>query len=132
MPRRIDGQTSEGVWIAAFLAAYFAANAIGTFLPLWFVDRGLDASAIGQVLGLAALLRVLAGPGWGTAADRLGRRRPVLMAAAAAAATMALLYVPSGGFVPLLLVAAGQGIAGSAINPLIDSLVLALSREGRG
>lgn len=122
---------SAGARVGAFLAAYFAANAVNAFVPLWFADHGLSAAAIGQVLGIAALLRVLAGPGWGNVADRLGRRRPVLATAGAAAATMALLYVASSGFLPLLLVAAGQGIAASAINPLIDSLALALSREGR-
>ncbi|OJW24334.1 MAG: hypothetical protein BGO51_07935 [Rhodospirillales bacterium 69-11] len=113
------------------MAAYFAANAINAFMPLWFADRGLSAASIGQVLGIAALLRVLAGPGWGTVADRIGRRRPVLTAAGATAATAALLYVPSSGFLPLLLVAALQGVAASAINPLADSLALALGKEGR-
>ena len=117
--------------VAAFLGAYFSANATGAFMPLWFADRGLSAAAIGQVLAAAALLRVLAGPGWGTAADRLGRRRPVLLFAAAAAAGFALAYVAASGFWPLLLIASVQGIAASAINPLADSLALALAREGR-
>jgi MFS transporter, PPP family, 3-phenylpropionic acid transporter len=39
--------------------------------------------------------------------------------------------VTATGFVPLLLIAAAQGIAASAINPLADSLALALAREGR-
>ncbi|MDR3537323.1 MAG: MFS transporter [Acetobacteraceae bacterium] len=122
---------SPGLRVALFLGAYFAANAINAFMPLWFADRGLSAGAIGQVLAAASLLRVLAGPGWGTAADRIGRRRPVLIAAAASAAVMALLYLPLSGFLPLLVVAAGQGIAASAVNPLADSLALALAREGR-
>jgi PPP family 3-phenylpropionic acid transporter len=117
--------------VAAFLGAYFAANAINAFMPLWFADRGLSASAIGQVLGAAALLRVLAGPGWGSVADWLGRRRPVLFVAAFAAAGLGASYVAASGFLPLLLIAAGQGIASSAINPLADSLALALAREGR-
>jgi PPP family 3-phenylpropionic acid transporter len=117
--------------VAAFLGAYFAANAINAFMPLWFADRGLSAAAIGQILGAAALLRVLAGPGWGNVADRIGRRRPVLLFAAFSAAGMGLSYVAATGFLPLLLIAAAQGIASSAINPLADSLALALAREGR-
>ena len=117
--------------VAAFLGAYFAANAINAFMPLWFADRGLSAASIGQILGAAALLRVLAGPGWGNVADRLGRRRPVLFVAAFAAAGLGASYVAATGFLPLLLIAAGQGIAASAINPLADSLALALAREGR-
>lgn len=117
--------------VAAFLGAYFAANAINAFMPLWFADRGLSAPAIGQILGAAALLRVLAGPGWGNVADRIGKRRPVLFFAACVAACFGASYVAASGFLPLLLIAAGQGIASSAINPLADSLALALAREGR-
>jgi MFS transporter, PPP family, 3-phenylpropionic acid transporter len=42
-----------------------------------------------------------------------------------------LCYVAATGFLPLLLIAAAQGVAASAINPLADSLALALAREGR-
>ena len=123
---------SDGVRVALFFAALFAASAINTaFLPLWFADRGLSAAAIGQILGLASLLRVIAGPSWGTLADRIGRRRPVMLTAGIAASAAALLYLPLHGFLPLLLVAAAQGIAGSALNPLIDSLALALARARR-
>jgi PPP family 3-phenylpropionic acid transporter len=117
--------------VAAFLGAYFAANALNAFIPLWFADRGLSAAAIGQILGAAALLRVLAGPQWGTVADRIGRRRPVLLFATFTASGFALSYIAASGFLPLLLIAAAQGIASSAINPLADSLTLALAREGR-
>ena len=123
---------SDGVRVALFFAALFAASAVNTaFLPLWFADRGLSAAAIGQILGFASLLRVFAGPSWGTLADRIGRRRPVMLAAGIAASAAALLYLPLHGFMPLLLVAAAQGIAGSALNPLIDSLALALARAQR-
>jgi MFS transporter, PPP family, 3-phenylpropionic acid transporter len=122
---------SAATRVAAFLGAYFAANAISAFMPLWFADRGLSPSAIGQILGAAALLRVLAGPGWGNITDRIGRRRPVLLFATSAAAGLGVSYVAATGFMPLLLIAAAQGIASSAINPLVDSLALALAREGR-
>jgi PPP family 3-phenylpropionic acid transporter len=123
---------SAGFRVALFFATLFAAGAINTaFLPLWFADRGLSAIAIGQVLGAASLLRVFAGPSWGTVADRIGRRRPVLLVAAVTASAAALLYLPLYGFLPLLLVAAVQGVASSALNPLIDSLALALVRAGR-
>jgi PPP family 3-phenylpropionic acid transporter len=122
---------SAATRVAAFLGAYFAANAVNAFMPLWFADRGLSASAIGQILGAAALLRVFAGPGWGTVADRMGRRRPILMFAAFTAAGLGLSYAAATGFLPLLLIAAAQGVASSAINPLADSLALALAREGR-
>jgi PPP family 3-phenylpropionic acid transporter len=122
---------TPGFRVGQFMAAVFAVTAAGAFMPLWFADRGLSAGAIGQVLGFASLFRVLSGPGWGTMADRVGRRRPVMTTAAVIAMTMSLSYLPLHLFLPILLVAAIQGIAASALGPLADSLALALAREGK-
>lgn len=123
---------TAGFRVGLFFAALFGTSAINSgFLPLWFADRGLSDGAIGEVLGAATLLRVLGGPTWGTVADRIGRRRPVMLVAAITATGTALLYVPFTSVLPLLLVAAGQGMAASALNPLIDSLALALARDGK-
>ncbi len=121
---------SAGTRVALFFAAIFTAGAVnGGFLPLFFADRGLSPEAIGRVLGLAALLRVVAGPGWGNVADRIGKRRPVLCAAGTVAALAALTYLPLTGFLGFLAVASVQGVAAAALSPLIDSLALALARE---
>lgn len=123
---------SPGARVALFFAALFVAVAIsGAFLPLWFADRGLTPAQIGQILGAASLLRVLTGPAWGTLADRIGRRRPVLVGAALAAMFATLLYVALRDFLPLLLLSVWQASAASALNPLVDSLALALARERR-
>jgi PPP family 3-phenylpropionic acid transporter len=123
---------SAGTRVALFFAAIFGAGAVSSgFLPLFFADRGLSPEAIGRVLGLAALLRVLAGPGWGNVADRIGKRRPVLCAAAIVAAGAALAYLPLTSVVGFLAVASVQGVAAAALGPLIDSLALALARERR-
>ena len=52
--------------------------AVTGFMPLWYADRGMSPETIGQILGTATFLRILAGPGWGNVTDRIGRRRPVL------------------------------------------------------
>ena len=117
--------------VGAFMGAYFASIALTAFMPLFYADRGLSAEDIGQVLGTATFLRILSGPGWGNAADRFGRRRPVLLLAGLLATSMALLFLTAHGFWAIALIAAGQGIAASAINPLVDSLALALAREGK-
>jgi len=124
--------TSSGTRVALFFAALFAAAAVNTaFLPLWFADRGIGPGAIGQILGAASLLRVITGPAWGTLADRLGRRRPVLLGAALVATVTSLLYLVLRDFLPLLLLTVFQASASSALNPLVDSLALALAREKR-
>ena len=124
--------TGPGIRVAAFFAALFIAAAVNTgFLSLWFADRGITPGEIGQILGAASLLRVITGPAWGTLADRIGRRRPVLLGASLTAAVATLLYATLHDFLPLLLLSVCQASAASALNPLIDSLALALSREGR-
>ncbi len=128
---RLAARMTPGFRVAQYMAAVFAVTAVGAFMPLWFADRGLSAASIGQILGLASLFRVMSGPGWGTMADRVGRRRPVMTAAAVVAMIMSLSYIPSHSFAPILAVAAMQGIAASALGPLADSLALALTREGK-
>lgn len=113
------------------MTAYFGSIALGLFMPLWFADAGLAPAAIGQILGIASLLRVLSGPGWGNVADRLGRRRPVLIFAASAATACGLGFLATRSYWPLLLIASVMAIVSSAINPLLDSLALSLAREGR-
>ena len=101
------------------------------YLPLWLADHGLSAAEIGQVLGVSALLRVVAGPGWGWAADKLGRPRLILGVAAGAAALGGALLPATSGFAPVLVVVAFQGVAAAALSPLSDALSLALARLGR-
>ena len=122
---------SPAIRVALFMTAIFAVTAVNAFMPLWFSGQGLTADQIGHVLGFASLFRVIAGPGWGTLADRAGRRRPVMIAAAGAAMLTSAAYVPLHGFVPILIVAALLGIVASALGPLADSLALALAREGK-
>jgi MFS transporter, PPP family, 3-phenylpropionic acid transporter len=123
---------TPGTRVAVFFAALFVAAAINTaFLPLWFADRGIGPGAIGQILGAASLLRVITGPVWGTLADRIGRRRPVLLGATIVATLTSVLYLTLRDFFPLLLLSVFQASASSALNPLVDSLALALARERR-
>ncbi len=122
----------DGQRVGLFLATFFAAGAITTaYLPVWFADQGLTSAEIGQVLGLGSLLRVLTVPGWGWLADAVGRRRAVLFGGAALAAGAAALLPAAQSFLAILLVAAVQGAAASALTPLSDALTLALAAVRR-
>ncbi|HTN11270.1 MAG TPA: MFS transporter [Acetobacteraceae bacterium] len=117
--------------VAAFLAAIFMPAGIAmAFLPLWLAERGLSAAAIGQVLGVATLARLLATPGWGRLADHLGRR-PVLGAAAGLTTLACLALLPAQGFALLMLVVLLQGAAASALAPVTDALTLGLAQQRR-
>jgi PPP family 3-phenylpropionic acid transporter len=94
-------------------------------------DRGIAAGSIGAVLGISSLVRLLAVPLWGVAADWAGRRRPVLLGTAAATAAATACFPLAHGVAPLLLLVAAQGIAAAALTPLTDTLTLALAGAGR-
>ena len=115
-----------------FTGAFFAAAAVGTaFLPIWLADRGIDAGQIGLVLGAASLVRLLAVPLWGMAADRVGRRRPMLLLAAGVSAGAVACFPLARSMPALLLLVTAQGIAAAALTPLADTLTLALAAAGR-
>ena len=94
-------------------------------------SRGLSAGRIGTVLGMASLVRLLAVPLWGAAADHVGRRRPMLFAAAALSAVTVACFPLASSFALLLLLVTMQGIAAAALTPLADTLTLALAEAGR-
>ena len=123
---------SEGSRVGLFIAAFFAAGAVlNAYFPLWLADRRLSAAAIGQVLGIASLLRVAAVPAWGWLADRVGRERLMLFAAAVCAACCAAALPATPGLAVLVAVAGTQGVAASALVPLTDALTLALANARR-
>ena len=128
---------SASLRVGAFMAALFGTFAIvGAFMPLFMADRGLSATQIGTVLGIASLVRIFTGPSWGMLADRLGQRRLVMASAASIATCTALgllsaMAIPDHAFLIIVILVACQGAATSALGPLSDSLALGLAREGK-
>jgi PPP family 3-phenylpropionic acid transporter len=100
-------------------------------LPIWLADRGLPARQIGVLLAVASLVRLVAVPLWGLAADQVGHRRPMLLLAATGAAAASAGLPAAHGLGPLLMLITAQGLAAAALTPLADTLTLALAQAGR-
>ena len=127
MPRHAAGKPAR---LAAFYAAAFLV--VGVQLPFWPVflaGRGLDAQQIATVFAVAIWAKVVATPAIGALADRLGRRRAVMIALAAAACAAYAALWPVAGFGMLLALNLVAGVAQSALMPLGDSLTLAAVRN---
>ncbi len=127
LPRHPGGQATR---LGAFYAASFLVVGIQLpFWPVWLAGRGLDAQEIALVFAAAIWAKVIATPLLGALADRLGRRRAVMIVLAASAwAAYAGLW-PVAGFWPLLALNLVAGMAQSALMPLGDSITLAAVRE---
>ncbi len=105
--------------------ALFAGFGVASpFLPGLLAERGLNASAIGLVLGLGSAIRLVSGPLGGRLADRPGAARPVLVAGLAASAVVALGYAPARGLLPLALVVIAHATLLAPLTPIADALAL--------
>src|SRR6266849_6545727 len=127
LPQHPGGQATR---LGAFYAASFLVVGIQLpFWPVWLAGRSLDAQEIALVFAAAIWAKVVATPLLGALADRLGRRRAVMIVLAACAwAAYAGLW-PVAGFWSLLALNLVAGMAQSALMPLGDSITLAAVRE---
>ena len=126
-PRYFGGQARR---LGVFYAASFLVVGIQLpFWPVWLAGRGLDAQAIALVFAAAIWAKVIATPVLGALADRLGRRRAVMIALAGVACAAYAGLWPVAGFGALLLLNLVAGVAQSAMMPLGDSVTLAAVRD---
>ncbi len=130
----MPGAAPRAADIGLLYAIYFGfVGASGPYFPLLFNDWGMTAFQIGALVALSHLIRIVAPPVWGWAADRHGRIRDLLQAGALVMAVMCLLLPLAGGLAPgwrflgaagvmavLHLAAAGQG-------PLTETMSLRLA-----
>lgn len=118
--------------LGAFYAASFLVVGVQLpFWPAWLAERGLDAQQIAFVFAAAIWAKVIATPALGALADRLGRRRAVMVALAGTAVVGYAALWPAAGFWPLLGLNLIAGVAQSALMPLGDSITLAAVRDHR-
>ncbi|RKS72279.1 sugar phosphate permease [Actinomadura pelletieri DSM 43383] len=115
----------------AFGFVFFDRQALAFLAPYMDDDFGLSNSQLGFLSGVLALTWALAGMFAGSLSDRLGRRKPILIAAVV---LFSLFSSASGlmtGFVGLLAARALMGTAEGAVLPMAQSLMVEASRESR-
>jgi MFS transporter, PPP family, 3-phenylpropionic acid transporter len=131
---QVAGASPRAGDLGLLYAVYFAfVGASGPWFPLLFDHWGMTAFQIGALVALSHLIRIVAPPVWGWAADRRGQVRSLLQAGALIMAMMCLVLPQAGALDPPLrfagtalamavlhLAAAGQG-------PLTESMSLRLA-----
>jgi len=103
-------------------ALFAGFGAASPFLPSLLQERGLGPSWIGVVLAAGTGIRLLAGPAGCRVADRLGRRRGVLVLLLAASALIAPGYLLPGGAMVLLAVSIVHAAVLAPLVPLADAI----------
>jgi MFS transporter, PPP family, 3-phenylpropionic acid transporter len=121
-----------GLRLALFYGAAFAAVGVQLpFWPVWLAAQGLSAGQIGLVLAAAFWPRVATNLVIAYQADRLGRRKPLMVGLAAATVLAIALFALAAEFRTFLLLSALSGACWAAIGPLGEALALQeLARRG--
>jgi MFS transporter, PPP family, 3-phenylpropionic acid transporter len=122
MPSRIFSQR-----LSAFNAVlYLGAGVQLPFLPLWLSDRGFNVGQIAQLLAISTAIRVLAIPLGTFVADRLGKRRGIIIACAFASFACYVLTGLASSFGSIVFLVAAAVAFYAPIAPLIE----VMSMEG--
>jgi len=119
--------------LAALYATFFVVAGIHQpFFPVWLKAKGLDAAAIGLVLALPQIVRILAIPLVTRAADRRDQLRPALMITCCLAA---IGYAATGlaeGATAILVVYTVAALAFTPVLPLAETYAFkGLTAQGR-
>jgi PPP family 3-phenylpropionic acid transporter len=111
--------------LSVFYAGFFVAAGIQMpFFPAWLAAKGLDSGAIGVVLSVPIVVRLLAIPTITRLADRTGAVHRVLAATALLGAAVYALVGLAHSFLAIVVLVALASIALAPTMPLADAYAL--------
>jgi len=132
IPQKSTGENFS-LRLKAFYAALFLTLGVQMpFLPVWLTAKGLDARAVGIVLAVPAVIRVIAIPLATRMADRHDALRGVIILAAAGATAGFCALAFTQGLVAITLAYALASAAYAPAMMLVDTYALrGLKQRGR-
>ncbi|MDH6589838.1 MFS family permease [Streptomyces sp. SAI-133] len=136
-PAAVDGAAhryENRLLLILFLAfgfVFFDRQALPFLAPYIAEDFHLSNTQLGTLSGVLALTWALSGLVAGRLSDKLGRRKPILIAAVVLFSCFSAAGGLMTGFLGLLVARALMGVAEGAVLPLAQSLMVEASRESR-
>jgi len=116
--------------LALFYVAIFLVIGIQLpFWPVWLASRGMGPGEIGVLLAAAGATRIVVAPAIAPLADRLGRRRPIVIALAAGALIATAIFAVTYGFWALLAVSVLAAAFFTVLLPMVESLTVIAARD---
>ncbi|MFC8342195.1 MFS transporter [Streptomyces sp. NPDC057280] len=115
----------------AFGFVFFDRQALPFLAPYIAEDFHLSNTELGTLSGVLALTWALSGLVAGRLSDKLGKRKPILIAAVVLFSCFSAAGGLMTGFLGLLVARALMGVAEGAVLPLAQSLMVEASRESR-
>jgi MFS transporter, PPP family, 3-phenylpropionic acid transporter len=115
-------------FLVLYGALYAAFGVTSPFLPPFLAARGIEAEALGVVLGAATAVRMISAPLAGRVADVMRAFRLELACFAVLSAIAGLLYLPAHLFLALVIVCLLQAAMLAPLVPLSDASALAAAQ----
>lgn len=113
-----------GLPLALLYAAIFAFLGLNTpFWPVWLARHGMDAPAIGLIVGASAIVKIVAQPALGLVADTQDRRQTLIWIALAGAALFSA-YAGAESLALLLGITLAAWVFIGPLVPFTDALTL--------
>jgi PPP family 3-phenylpropionic acid transporter len=111
--------------LGLFYATLYVSTGVSSpYIAVWFKARGLSGGAIGAILALPLLARVLTGPALAIWADRFRLRRTAILIMAGASAALYGAMMATNGFWAWLWLWFLAATLFGACSPLTDVIVL--------
>src|SRR5919109_1266905 len=117
-----------GRFLVLYGALYASFGVVSPFLPVFLSGRGIEAEALGMLLGAMTIVRILSAPLAGRLADVLHAFRLELAIFALLSAIALLLCLPAHAFWPLVLACLFQAAMIAPLVPLSDAMALATAQ----
>jgi MFS transporter, PPP family, 3-phenylpropionic acid transporter len=108
---------------------FLVLSCTASWLPIfadYLKDRGLTGIQIGTILSITPFMMFVVQPFYGALADKLGYKKCLIVSSILASCAFAL-FLLKGGFIWLFVITVLMSIFYNSIQPLLDSLTLALA-----
>ncbi|MER7083284.1 Sugar phosphate permease [Saccharopolyspora kobensis] len=115
----------------SFGFVFFDRQALSFLAPMIREDFPLSNTQLGALSGVLALTWALSGMVVGTVSDRIGKRKPLLIAAILGFSVCSAASGLMTGFTGLLIARALMGLAEGAVLPMAQSLMIEASQQHR-
>jgi MFS transporter, PPP family, 3-phenylpropionic acid transporter len=112
---------------------FLVLSCTASWLPIfadYLKDRGLNGIQIGVILSITPFMMFVVQPFYGAIADKLGYKKCLIVSSVLASCSFAL-FLLKGGFIWLFLITVLMSLFYNTIQPLLDSLTLALAEKDK-
>lgn len=112
---------------------FLVLSCTASWLPIfadYLKDRGLNGVQIGTILSVTPFMMFAVQPFYGALADKIGYKKCLIVSSVLASLAFSL-FLLKGGFILLFCITIIMSLFYNSIQPLLDSLTLALAQKDR-